>query len=79
LHELLEPNEHGNVVRGEHVGIDTHDSLIHADGKLIVTIGLKDIIVVETEDTILICPKERAQEVRNIVELLKQSGRTHLL
>lgn len=79
LHDLLEADEAGNVVRGDHLSIDTRNSLIHANGKLIVTIGLRDIIVVETDDAILICAKERAQEVKDIVEKLKQQQRTSLL
>jgi len=47
-----------------------------ADGK---TIGVRDIIVVETEDAILICAKDRAQEVKDIVEKLRESKRTELL
>ncbi len=79
LHDLLVADENGNVIRGQHVAIDTHKSLIQGNGKLIATIGVRDIIVVETEDAILICAKERAQEVKDIVEKLRESKRTDLL
>ena len=79
LHDLLEKDEHGNVVRGQHLGVDTHDSLIHGQSKLIATVGLTDVIVVETDDAILICAKERAQDVKEIVEQLKKQGRTELV
>ncbi len=79
LHGLLAADENGNVVRGDHLAIDTHKSLIHANGKLIVTIGVSDIIVVETDDAILICAKERAQEVKDVVDMLRTSKRTQLL
>ncbi len=79
LDDLLEADEQGNVVRGDHLIIDTHDSFIHSNGKLIAIIGLRELIVVETEDTILICPKHRAQEVKDIVEQLKQQKREHLI
>lgn len=62
-----------NYVRGEHRSLGTHGSLIYGkNGKLIVTIGLKDLVVVDTEDALLICPKEKAFEVKKIVEKLKR-------
>jgi len=79
LYDLLLADENGNVVRGDHLAIDTHKSLIHANGKLIATIGVRDIIIVETEDAILICTKERAQEVKDVVEKLRELKRTNLL
>ena len=79
LHDLLNADWSGNVVRGSHLGIDTRGSLIHSNGKLIATIGLSDLIVVETEDAILICPKARAQDVKEIVEALKRQNRSELL
>ncbi|MBI1801821.1 MAG: mannose-1-phosphate guanylyltransferase, partial [Chloroflexi bacterium] len=77
--DLLESDEQGNVVSGEHLGVDTSGSLIQANGKLIVTIGVRGLIVIETADAILICPKERAQEVKDVVELLKRRNRTDLI
>lgn len=66
-----------NYVRGEHRALGTQGSLIYGkNGKLIVTIGLKDLIVVDTEDALLICPKERAFEVKKIVEQLKKLPKT---
>lgn len=60
-----------NVVRGRHVGIDTKGSLIYVSpGRLVATIGLNDFIVIDTPDATLICPKNRAQEVKQIVEQL---------
>ena len=79
LHDLLPADTNGNVVHGDHLAIDTHNSLIHADGKLIATIGMDNIIVVETDDAILICPKDRAQDVKEIVEQLKRQLRTNLI
>ena len=67
-----------NVVRGNHVGIDTKDCLIHGS-KLIATIGLNNFIIVETEDSILICPKDQAQKVKDLLEKLKQEGKEEYL
>jgi hypothetical protein len=55
--------------------VDTSSSLIYSPNRLIATVGLSDMIVVDTEDAILVCPKSRAQEVKHIVETLKQSNK----
>jgi mannose-1-phosphate guanylyltransferase len=69
--ELMSKDVEDNVVVGEHVGIGTTGSLLYSSGRLIATIGLKDIIVVDTDDAVLICPKARAQEVKDLVGKLR--------
>lgn len=79
LLDLL-PGDHAhNVVVGQHLGVDTTSSLIYSPQRLIATIGLKDVIVVDTEDALLVCPKNRAQEVKQIVEALKQKRQNKYL
>jgi mannose-1-phosphate guanylyltransferase len=79
LSELLPADGEGNVAVGQHVGLDTKGCLIHASRRLVTTIGLEDMIVVDTEDALLVCPKERAQEVRDLVRKLRESGREEYL
>jgi mannose-1-phosphate guanylyltransferase len=79
LSELLDANAHGNVVIGEQRGIDTTGCFIHSPNKLVATIGLNNLVVIETDDVLLICPKERDQDVRKLVELLEREGRHDLL
>ena len=79
LYELLPTDADGNTVVGEHVGLDTKGCLIHGSRRLVATIGLEDMIVVDTEDALLVCPRERAQEVRDLVKKLKESGREEYL
>jgi mannose-1-phosphate guanylyltransferase len=79
LGELLAADAEGNVVIGEQRGIDTSGCFIHSPGKLVATIGLNDLVVIETDDVLLICPKERDQDVRKLVELLEREGRQDLL
>src|SRR5919109_2659609 len=79
LAELLSADAHGNVVVGEQRGIDTAGCFIYSPGKLVATIGLSNLVVIETDDVLLICPKERDQEVRQLVELLEREGRHDLL
>jgi mannose-1-phosphate guanylyltransferase len=79
LGELLPADAHGNVVIGEQRGIDTSGCFIHSPSKLVATIGLSNLVVIETDDVLLICPKERDQDVRKLVELLEREGRQDLL
>ncbi|MCS7260053.1 MAG: sugar phosphate nucleotidyltransferase [Anaerolineae bacterium] len=69
----------GNVVLGNHLGIATKGCLIRGGDKLIVTVGLENTIVVDTADAILICARDRAQDVKVVVEQLQANGMTNLL
>jgi mannose-1-phosphate guanylyltransferase len=81
LADIMQANAAGNVVLGqcEHLTLDTRDCLVYAPGRTVATIGLRDMIVVDAGDVLLICPKHRAQDVRHLVDLLKQTGRYELL
>lgn len=73
LKEVLSKNDKDNIIKGKQVYLDTQGSLIYSTSKkLIATIGLKDIIVVETDKAILICPKEKSQDVKKITETLEK-------
>lgn len=77
LFEVLPGDEAGNIViGGQHIGLDTRDSLVYVDQehRLIVTIGVEDLVVVDTGDVLLVCRKDQAQKVRQIVDQLKRSG-----
>jgi len=79
LDEIVEKDEAGNIVKGNAIDIGSQNSTIYADKRIVATIGLKDMVVVDTPDATLITPKERVQEVRKIVEALKQNGREEYL
>lgn len=77
LYDLLPGDANGNIVMsGEHLGLDSHDSLIYAgqEHRLIVTIGVNDLVVVDTGDVLLVCRKDQAQRVRQVVDELKKKG-----
>ena len=76
---LYEADDNGNIVHGNHIGVDTKDSVIYAKNKLIATIDVKNVVVVETDDTVLVCKKDRSQDVRKIVDILKEQGREEYL
>ena len=78
LFDILPTDQDGNIVMGgEHIPLDTEDSLIYLDQtrRLIVTIGVRDLIVVDTGDVILICKKDQAQKVRDVVDHLENESR----
>ena len=65
---------------GPHIGIDTRDTLVFGgNDRLIATIGLEGMVIVATDDAVLVCPKEREQEVRAIVHLLRGEERNEYL
>jgi mannose-1-phosphate guanylyltransferase len=69
-----------NVVAGQWLGEDTHDCFVYNQGEaLIATIGVSDLVVVNTGDVILVCPKSRAQEVKNLVARLKSDNQQQYL
>lgn len=81
---VLAPEPGSNLVLNadikQHLAIDTTDTVVVPGGKrLIATIGLQNLIVVDTDDAVLICPRERAQDVKKLVEQLKAQHRTDLL
>jgi len=79
LRQLLPQDEHGNAIRGEAMLLDCQNNLVFADKRLIAAIGLEDLVVVDTPDALLICHKDRVQEVRQVVERLKDNGRQDLI
>ena len=79
LAELLEKDEQGNVTRGEVVALDCSRSVLYSDDGLIGAIGLRDLVVVLSGGAVLVCPRERAQDVRKLVERLKQLGKDEYL
>jgi mannose-1-phosphate guanylyltransferase len=76
LHEILPRDAQENVVLGEgpHLGMDTTNSLIYSDGKLVATIGMENVIVVNTKDAVLVLSKDRAQDVSALVKELRARG-----
>jgi len=80
LDEIIEKDKDGNILKGNTIDIGSQNSTIYGGERLVATIGLKDMVVVDTPDATLVTPKERVQEVRKIVEVLKRNGREeHLL
>lgn len=75
LAEFSPQDEDGNSLLGDAMAFGCRDSFVYSAGRLITAIGLEDMIVVDTGDAVLVCPKSRAQEVRKVVDRLKAEQR----
>ena len=76
LHEVLK-QETGvsSVIRGDHIGVDTENVMVLGNNKLIATVGLKDVIIVDTPDVMLICHKNKSQDIKKILDRLTEQGK----
>ncbi|MEM7033197.1 MAG: mannose-1-phosphate guanylyltransferase [Chloroflexota bacterium] len=80
LYQELAENGADNVaVNAEHMAVDSQRVMIQGNGKLVATIGLEDVVIVETDDVILVCKMDKTQDVKKIVETFKQEKRANYL
>jgi mannose-1-phosphate guanylyltransferase/mannose-6-phosphate isomerase len=75
LHAASDADSSGNVTHGDVLSEDTHDSYLYAESRLVAAVGLTDHVVVETKDAVLVAPKSRVQDVKKLVQRLKERGR----
>jgi len=76
LFDALPADEQGNVLQGDVLVHDTHDCYVHSTSRLVTAVGMDDHIIVETKDAVLVAPKERVQDVKELVAMIKKSGRS---
>jgi mannose-1-phosphate guanylyltransferase/mannose-6-phosphate isomerase len=75
LWEVGPRDENGNITYGDVLHHDVNNSFIHAEHRLVAGVGIKDLVIVETADAVLVAHKDNAQEVKRIVEELKAQNR----
>ena len=75
VYDISERDGAGSAISGDVVEIDTANSLLRTDGPLLAAIGVEDMIVVATDDAVFLAPRERAQDVKQVVSILKEKGR----
>lgn len=75
LWDIGEHDADGNMARGKVFAIDTRRSYLRSEGPLIATLGVSDLLVVTTDDAVLVAPRDRAQDLRLVVEALKRGNR----
>ena len=76
LFDALHSDEDGNVLQGDVLVHDTHDCYVHSTSRLVTAVGMDDHIIVETKDAVLVAPKERVQDVKELVAALRKAGRS---
>jgi mannose-1-phosphate guanylyltransferase len=74
LADLLPADGDGNIVVGQHLGLGTKGCVIYSPRRLVATVGVENLVVVETEDAILVCSRDRAEEVKALVDRLDEEG-----
>ena len=79
LKDSLVNLEHEHFVKGEHLDIGSKNLLVYGSKKLVATIGLKDLIIIDTDDVVLVCDKNNSQLVKAVVEKLDKEGKIKLL
>jgi len=75
LWELSDKDESGNSLKGDVLAYDSRNCFVQSDGKLIATVGLDNVVIVESDDAIMVAAKDRVQDVKKIVAALKASNR----
>ncbi len=79
LSALYESDEKGNVTRAEAVLVNCKNSIILGENKVIACVGLDNVVVVDTQDALLVCNKDKAQDVKEVVAILEREQKKHLL
>lgn len=79
LERINSTNEYNNFVTGNVVSVNTNDCIISATDKLIATVGLKNLIIIDTEDATLICDKDSTQDIKKVIENLKICNRNNYI
>jgi mannose-1-phosphate guanylyltransferase/mannose-6-phosphate isomerase len=79
LDEVLPRDDHGNTGRGDVLALDAEGNLLFSDQGTVAVLGVRDLVVVRTGDSVLVMPKARSQEVKRLVDELKSRGREDLL
>ncbi len=78
LWEVSSQDEHGNAFKGDVKAVDTQNTLVFGEDKLVATVGVSDLVIVNTKDAVLVAHKDKAQEVKQIVNQLKAEQRSEV-
>ena len=79
LYDILPKNKGGNVVRGEGMVLNGKNNFIHSQDHFTAVVGLENVVIVHTDDATLVVHKDQVEEVRSMVDLVRESNRTDLL
>ena len=79
LYDILNPSKGGNIVKGNGEVIKGKNNLIHSNGRLTAIVGADNLIVINTDDATLVVPNDKVEDVKELVEMLKASGKDNLI
>ena len=79
VYELLERDAQGNSIAIESIALDSHNNFVDARGKMVALVGVRDLLVVDTPDALLVAHRDHAQQVGEIVKALEKRNRHDLL
>jgi mannose-1-phosphate guanylyltransferase len=79
LESYKKKDSNGNILEGKGVLVDTKNTLVQTSEKIVATLGVKDLIIVEDEGSILICDKKKAQDLKKVVHALQKHGYQEIL
>lgn len=79
LTAIYESDENGNVLRSDAIMVNAKNNIVLGDNKVIALVGVADLVVVDTKDALLVCNKDKAQDVKEVVSILEREQRKHLL
>lgn len=74
IHSAHRPDQDGNVVLGRAIGVDTHDSFIRSDRQFVATLGLSNVLVVASDDAVLVADRSQAQNVKTALDIIRSKG-----
>ena len=76
LWDVCAKDDKGNTLSGDIIALDTTNSYVLAENKLVTTIGVEDLVIVDTKDALLVAHKDKSEDVKKIVDALKKQGRS---
>ena len=79
LSDILPADSDGNIVRGDYIGLDTKDCVVFSEGQTITTIGLSNVVIVSTKDSVLVCNMDSVQNIKLLTDELEKRNRQDLL
>lgn len=79
LQDIWPKDDQGNILRGEGIAIDSENCLVYSPDHMTALVGVQDLVVVSTDDALLICKTDQDQKVKTVVDILKKKGHSQLL
>jgi len=77
--EHFKTDSNGNLLHGEAVALDSKNTVVYSNDRLIAVLGCSDLVVIDSKDALLVCPRDRVQDVKEIVNHLVATGRSKLV